>query len=109
MNTYVWQITALDCYPQAEGETDVVFNAHWTVVGSNGTVSASVYSTQALTYVAGTPYTPYADLTQEQVIGWVQTAMGAEQVTAIQINLDTQIENIVNPPVTQPPLPWVQG
>lgn len=105
--TYSWTITQLDCYPQAEGETNVVFTAHWTCSGTDGAHNASVYSTTGLNYVAGSPYTPYNQLTQAQVVGWVQEALGAEQVAAYEANVATQIANQINPPVVTPPLPWV--
>lgn len=106
--TITWTVTAMDCYPQAEGETDVVFTVHWTCSGvqteNNTTYNASVYSTQAVTYTQGTPYTPYADLTQNQVLGWIWAA-GVDQ-TATEAAVQQQINNQINPPVVTPPLPW---
>jgi hypothetical protein len=32
--------------------------------------------------------------------------MGIDAVTALQENLDNQIENQINPPIVTPPLPW---
>ena len=50
--TMTWDVTQMDCYPQADGETDVVFTVHWTCSGSqtvNGkTYTGSVYSTCSL-------------------------------------------------------------
>jgi hypothetical protein len=94
----------MDCYPQAEGETDVVFTVHWTCSGTDGTYSGSVYSTCSVTYTAGSPYTPYADLTEQQVIGWVW-ASGVDQ-GATEAAVATQIQNQINPPVVTPALPW---
>ena len=103
-----WSVSALDCYPQADGQTDVVFTVHWTCSGvqdQNGqTYNGSVYSTCAVTYTAGTPYTPYADLTQDQVLGWIWTS-GVDK-DATQAAVQTQINNAINPPVILPPLPW---
>jgi hypothetical protein len=45
MTTITWTISAMDCYPQEGGNTDVVFNVHWTCAGTDGTYNASVYST----------------------------------------------------------------
>ena len=101
-----WTVTAMDCYPQAEGETDVVFTVHWTCSGVQDTYAASVYSTCPVTYVAGTPYTPYAQLTQDQVLGWIWSS-GVDK-TATEAAVQQQINNQINPPVVQPPLPWVQ-
>ena len=106
--TITWTVTAMDCYPQAEGETDVVFTVHWTCSGvqteNNTTYNGSVYSTQSVTYTQGTPYTPYADLTQNQVLGWIWAA-GVDQ-TATEAAVQQQINNQINPPVVTPPLPW---
>jgi len=104
--TNTWVIGQMDCYPQSEGQTDVVFTVHWRVNATNGTYNATSYGTVGVTYVAGSPYTPYADLTQDQVVGWVQGSMGAEQVASIEAGLATNIANQVNPPVVTPKLPW---
>jgi hypothetical protein len=96
----------MDAYPELDGETDVVFTVHWTLNGTDGTYNGSVYGTVGVTYEAGAPYTPYADLTQAQVIGWVQDALGEEQVASYEANVAQQIENAKNPPVVNPPLPW---
>jgi len=105
--TITWTVTAMDCYPQAEGETDVVFTVHWTCFGVQDTYSASVYSTCAVTYVAGTPYTPYNQLTQNQVLGWIW-ASGVDQ-TATEAAVQQQINNQIDPPVISPPLPWASN
>ena len=99
-----WIVTAMDCYPEAEGRTDVVFIVHWTCAGTDGTYNASVYSTQAVTYTAGSPYTPYADLTQDQVLGWVWSSGVDKDATEAVVR--QMIENQINPPVVTPPLPW---
>jgi hypothetical protein len=104
MTTFTWTVTKLDCYPQADNQTDVVFNIHWTCSGTDGTYNGSVYSTCSVTYVAGTPYTFYADLTQDIVLGWIW-AGGVDKDSA-QAAVQTQIDNQINPPVVSPPLPW---
>jgi hypothetical protein len=94
----------MDCYPQAEGQTDVVFNIHWRCTGTDGTYSGTVYSTCDVTYVAGAPYTPYADLTQNQVLGWVWATYGNKD--NVESAVQQQIDNQINPPVVSPQLPW---
>lgn len=104
--TNTWVIEQMNCYPTAEGQTDVVFNVAWRANATDGTYNATSYGTVGITYVAGSPYTPFADLTQAQVVGWVQDAMGLEQVATIEAGLATNIANQVNPPVVSPALPW---
>jgi hypothetical protein len=105
-NTYTWVIEQLDCYPEKDGKTDVVFTVHWRLNGTDGTNAATVYGSVGLTYEPGQPYTPYEDLTQAQVIGWVQAALGSEQVQTLTDNVAAQLAAIANPPVVAPPLPW---
>lgn len=102
--TITWTVTAMDCYPQEGSETDVVFNVHWTCSGVQDTYSASVYATCSVPAPSGEAFTPYADLTQEQVLGWIW-ANGVDQA-ATEAAVQTQIDNQINPPVVTPPLPW---
>lgn len=121
MNTYTWKIEQLDCYPTKESQSNVIFDVHYRVIAtssqnqnisnSNGDISTipyitSIYATQQLTYVAGNPFTEFKNLTEDIIVKWVQSALGTEQVTSIQNNLDTQLENIINPPIVSPRLPW---
>ena len=105
-NTHTWKINALDCAPSAEGQTNVVNTIHWTATGTDGTHTASVYNTHPVTYTAGSPFTAFNSLTEAEVIGWLQSAMGTEQVAAVEAALDAQIAALVTPAVIQPPLPW---
>lgn len=102
--TFNWSVTQMDCYPQDAGHTDVVFNVHWTCSGTDGTFSGSVYSTCAVALNPDAPYTPYSELTQDQVLGWIWSS-GVDQ-TATEAAVQTQIDNQANPPVVVLPLPW---
>ena len=106
--TITWTVTAMDCYPQADGQTDVVFIVHWTCSGTqtqnNIVYNGSIYNTQNVTYTAGSPYTPYPDLTQDQVLGWIWTS-GVDKA-ATEAAVQQQINNEINPSVITPPLPW---
>jgi hypothetical protein len=104
MTTITWTVTAMDCYPQEGGNTDVVFNVHWTCAGTDGTYNASVYSTCAVPAPTGSAFTPYDQLTQDQVLGWVW-ANGVDKFTT-EAAVVQQIDNQINPPVVTPPLPW---
>jgi len=104
MTTITWTITAMDCYPQEGGNTDVVFNVHWTCSGTEGIYNASVYSTCAVPAPTGSAFTPYANLTQEQVLGWIWADGVDKAVTEAAVQ--QQLNNQINPPVVTPPLPW---
>jgi hypothetical protein len=103
MTTYNWAITGMPAYPQAEGETDVVFQVNWQCQATEDAYSAVSVGSVPVTYEAGSPFTPYADLTQEQVWGWIDPSIDRPEIEA---NLQTMIDAQKNPPVVTPPLPW---
>jgi len=104
--TYTWNVAQMDCYPEADGETDVVFTVHWTLAATDDTYGAGAYGTVGVTADPDEPFTPYADLTLDQVVGWVKDAMGEEKVDQLEVALADQIATQANPPVVTPPLPW---
>jgi len=101
--TPVWTISALDCKPQEGDLTDVVITAHWSCTGTQDDKTVSVYATCSFSQ-PGDPFTPYADLTQDQVLGWCW-ASGVDKA-ATEAAVQTQLNNLVNPPVVSPALPW---
>jgi hypothetical protein len=106
MTTFTWSVSQLDCYPQLDSHNDVVFVVHWQLTGTDGTYNGSVYSTCGVTYKSNTPYTPYANLTKDQVLGWIW-AGGVDKDSA-EAAVQTQIDNQINPPVVSPQLPWTK-
>ena len=108
MSAIVCNVSAMNCYPQAEGETDVVLVVHWQRNGTQEqdgkTYNGSVYSICYVTYTSGSPYTPYADLTLDQVLGWIWASGVDKDATEAAVN--QQIAQAINPPVITPPLPW---
>ena len=109
--SYFWTINPLEAYPTASGESDVVFTAHWQLHATEEvdgtTYTAQSIGTQGLTYTSGSSFTPFEELTLEQVQGWVEGAMGEEQVNNIKAGLATNIANQINPPVVTLQSPWL--
>jgi hypothetical protein len=108
MSTITWNISAMNCYPQAEGQTNVVFTVHWTCSGTQvqdgKTYNGYVYASCGVTYTAGSTYIPYANLTKEDVLGWIW-ASGVDK-DATEAAVQQQIDTAINPPVITPTLPW---
>ncbi len=101
-----WSITAMNC-STTEQNPDTVIVCHWTCSGTDGTYNASIYSTCSVPAPTGGAFTPYQDLTQEQVLGWIW-ANGVDQ-TATEAAVEDQIQAQINPPVVTPALPWSQA
>ena len=104
--TYTWAIDSMSTMPTPE--PDFVVNVAWTLTGTAGTNTASIDGNTQITQVEGDDFTPYADLTETQVLGWVQDDLGETGVANYEANVDGQINSMVNPPVspTVEPLPW---
>jgi len=99
-----WIIERLLVKPTEGSLTDVVITADWRCNGTDGTYSGTCYGSASFAPPTEN-FTPYPDLTEQQVLGWCY-ANGVNK-TAIEANVSAQIENQINPPVIAPPLPWL--
>jgi hypothetical protein len=104
--TTTWDIVKIECYPQSEGRECVVFYCHWTLSGADGTHSSGVYGATIIPHDTNDAFIPYGSLTKDMVVGWVKEALGNDQVVAYEEAVAGEINNLANPPITTPPLPW---
>jgi hypothetical protein len=103
MTSFNWLINSMPAYAEIDGETDVVFQVNWECQAQEDTFNATTAGSVSVAYTAGSPFTSYADLTQEQVWGWVNPQIDRPEIEA---NLQTLIDAQKNPPIVTPPLPW---
>ena len=99
MTTFNWQVVQMDRLT-SDG---FVVTVHYNVLATDDTYSASTYGTVSYTQEPGETYTPYDQLTESQVVGWVQTSLGKDTVEA---SLQSQIDLQKNP-VQAAGVPWV--
>lgn len=102
MITYTWNFPAFDCRVQEEGMDKIVTTVHWIYKGTDeNDVTAEIYGAQAVGEPTPDAFTPYPDLSEEQVIGWMESVLNVEEM---QANLAKQIDLIINPvTITLPP------
>lgn len=104
---YNWVISQMDTKPQEGSLMDVVVAVNWrrnaTLVDGDKTYFADVYGQMPCATPSPTDFTAYPDLTYEQVCGWLDAGL---DVPALDLNLDKQIENLINPPIIVLPNPW---
>ena len=124
MVTYNWNCKTVDAYLEKDNEADVVYNVHWIVTGvsdimdsQDNPYSATSIGTQTLNTSEITNFIPFDQVTNAEVVEWTQEAMGAEQVTAIEAGIASQIESLIHPttitltvgePVPPEPVPPVE-
>ena len=94
-----WTISTLD----RNTSNGFVTTAHWQATAVDGEHTASIYST--CSWADGTVNTPYADLTQDTVLGWVWESLDK---TATESALAAQIA-LQKAPVTATGTPWGQA
>ena len=104
MITLSWIIERLLVKPTEGTLTDVVITADWRCNGSQDQYSGTCYGSTSFAPPSGS-FTPYEDLTQDQVLGWCYEN-GVDQAS-IEANVSAQIADQINPPVIAPPLPWL--
>ena len=101
MVTYNWNCKTVDAYVEEAGNDDVVYNVHWIVTGTttegDEEYSSTNIGTQVLNIDDITNFIPFDELTNDEVVAWTQSAMGAEQVTAIETNIANAINLDINP------------
>jgi hypothetical protein len=107
--TYTWSVTNLYTIDASATETDYVVTALYLVAGTDGTYSAELSnSAQFEVKASEAGFTPYAELTEAQVLGWIQEGLGVDGVANFEACIQGQIDSQANPPVSpeNTPLPW---
>jgi hypothetical protein len=96
--TTTWSIAQLKRHT-ADG---IVTTVHYTVDANDGTYSAGAYGSIGLEQPDPDNVIPYASLTPEIVIGWVQDKLNVEEIeAALQAQLDEQ-----HAPTKAAGVPW---
>lgn len=98
--TFTWKISNLEHLL----EDGFVFTAHYVILAEDGTYNSSAYG--SVSFEKPDNLIPYADLTEELVIGWVQEALGGdEKVAEIEAALQQRIDE-QRTPTQAGGLPW---
>jgi hypothetical protein len=100
MITTNWHIANLE----RETSDGYVFTAHYTVDAKDDTYSAGAYGSIGLERPEDR-LIAFADLTEEQVIEWVQEKLGDEAVANVEAALQSQIDE-QRQPTKAAGVPW---
>lgn len=103
MTTFTTTITQM--YTLQTPDPDYIVNVFWQVTGVDGANTASIGgNTQFSSADQDGPVTPYADLTEAIVIGWIPESA----ITSAQQCVQGQIDSMITPPVSpaNTALPW---
>ena len=109
MINYNWIVTNLLTINASDSEPEYVVTALYNVEATEESFTANLSNSASFSVVKSeTGYIPYADLTEDIVIGWIKDQLGINGVESIEASLSGQIESQKNPEPTPEvtPLPW---
>jgi len=102
--SYEWDVNTVDVYPTDGDYTDVIYSVHWRLNATDTKVdaegdpyTASVYGAQVLDTSDLSGFIDFDSVTSAEVQGWVESAMGEEEVQSLKDSLDANIAGQINP------------
>ena len=107
MANTTWGIAQLERH-LPDGETcpdGAVYTVHWTASLEEDGETASSYGSVGLGDPDPASFTPFSELTKEEVLDWTFAALGVDQVVSIEEALHNQIQQKVNP-TSATGVPW---
>lgn len=89
----IWKITNLKRIP----DNDLVIEAEYGVTFELGDEMDRRFGVVTLEGDANDPnFVPYTDLTEELVIGWVKSTLGAESIAALEGQLQEELQGRID-------------
>lgn len=110
MTTFNWTISAVERILDLDGLTDVIKTVHWRYRGTdeNG-VTAETYGATAVGNPNPQDFTPFDEVTSDDVIVWLENIMSAvpeveegvepepTQLEKMKANIEAQIALLISP------------
>jgi len=103
--SYTWNVNTCDTYPSKSGKSNVVHTVHWRLTGTDDSnndaegnpQAATVYGSQALDTSDLSSFINWSSLKASDVQGWVEAALGSDEVAAKKASIDASIAEKVSP------------
>ena len=94
MINYNWIISAMECIKNEGDLQDVVISIHWRYKAEKDGFNTDIYGETSMPLPTGEDFTPYEDLTKDQVCGWLEATL---DVPAMEQTLEAQLDLLINP------------
>lgn len=105
MTTFIWNITRLDTRSD-EANQNIIITAWFKITGIDGIYSAAYENGVGLSEVGDT-FTPYSNLTEQQILQWCKDILGVEYCNTLEQTVQNKINLLKNTNITT--LPWSNG
>ena len=104
-----WDVHSLGVTKTVGSLSDVVTTIHWyaseNVSKGGQTFTGSNYGSVDLAAADSESFVTYADITKDNAIAWVKSALGSDEVTKVETEIAAQIAAWKTPP-TYTGVPW---
>jgi hypothetical protein len=105
--TYNFKVTNINCYSEYESLTYLAFNVCWIYIGTDGEYTSNMIGNTEIPYDPNTEYIPYGQLTETEVISWIEQYTDPQVISDAQTRIELKINELKNPINTiNPKLPW---
>ena len=99
-----WNVVSLDSTKTIGSLSDVVTTVHWNATDSEtvgeDTYTGRSYGSVGLAEADSSSFTAYADIKESDAVAWAKAALGADEVTAIETGIASQITEAKTPTIT---------
>jgi hypothetical protein len=104
--TFNWSISKMQVIPEQDNRTNVVVKADWLVRAVDKDNNAASFASGTCNFSLGGTFTPFEELTEQQVLNWCFA------LENFKINTEAQVTEQIARQLTQkqlePTLPWAQ-
>jgi hypothetical protein len=104
--TTEWRVLSMECLANEAGLTDVVYKINWLCYATINSQDGATQGFVVVEYNPDVPYTPFNQLTQNQVLDWVYPILGVNGVAQAEAQAIAIATQKANPTIVAPPLPW---
>jgi hypothetical protein len=107
MANTTWDIAQLE-RRLPDGDTcpdGAIYTVHWTASLEEDGETAGAYGSIGLGEPDSSSFIPFNQLTKEEVVNWVLSALGVDQVVSIEESLHNQIQQKLHP-TSAVGVPW---
>lgn len=107
ITTWKWYVSSMYTVQDVPNKPEYVEVVTWRLEGTDGTSTANV-GNNAQFLPSDSTFTPYQNLTEDIVLGWVKDQLGPEGIALYEAEAQAQIDALSTPPLTPEytPLPW---
>lgn len=111
--TYTWKVTAMKVMDQTNEQGQVLKNAvvqtYWEKTGTDADGNTGTFAGATPFTAADVPegeFTPFDQLTENQVLGWIQAVVVGSYAAHVEAQIQKQVDDQA---ITEADLPWADS